>query len=300
MTNPTIFDREVILPDEALTEQEQHLLHFEQRYAHISQQLRLLIHLGELQEWSMRFHSGPVKITGYVAGQYPLVIFHGDVGTGKTVTAESLANRLVREDRGKTESVLFKLSTRVRGSGRVGEMGTLISEAFAAVVKSAGKNRRAVLVIDEGDSLASKRSQEQSHHEDKVAVNTLIQAIDDLRQYAGRILVILCTNRLGVLDPAILRRAAVTVHFGRPREAERLELFTQDLADLHFGAAELHALVAATGSDEAPETTFTFSDIRTRLYPAALAQVFPDAPLTPDVLIRTAKTLKPSPVMEDL
>lgn len=300
MTNTTIFDREVPLPDAALTEQETTLLHFDQRYAHINQQLRLLMHLGELPAWSVKFHKRPVKITEFVAGQYPLVVFHGDVGTGKTVMAESLANRLVREDTTKSEAVLFKLSTRVRGSGRVGEMGTLISEAFAAVIKSAGKRRRAVLIIDEGDSLASKRSQEQSHHEDKVAVNTLIQAIDDLRQYEGRVLVILCTNRLSVLDPAILRRAAVTMHFGRPSEAERTALFSQDLADLDFSPADIQSLVTATGSDQAPGTTFTYSDIRTRLYPAALAQVFPDAPLTLDVLIQTARTVTPSPIMEDL
>lgn len=300
MTDTTIFDRELPLPDAALTAQEATLLHFEQRYAHINQQLRLLMHLSDLPAWSTKFHQRHVKITDFVAGQYPLVIFHGDVGTGKTVTAESLANRLVREDTTRADAVLFKLSTRVRGSGRVGEMGTLISEAFSAVIKSAGKRRRAVLIIDEGDSLASKRSQDQSHHEDKVAVNTLIQAIDDLRQYGGRVLVILCTNRLSVLDPAILRRAAVTMHFGRPNAAERTELFTQDLEDLGFSAADLQELVTATGTDQAPDTTFTYSDIRTRLYPAALARVFPDAPLTPDVLIQAARTLTPSPIMEDL
>lgn len=300
MTNTTIFDREVPLPDTNLTEQETTLLHFEERYTRISQQLRLLMHLGELPAWSEKFHQGPVKITGFVAGQYPLVVFHGDVGTGKTVMAESLANRLVREDATKSDATLFKLSTRVRGSGRVGEMGTLISEAFTAVIQSAGKRRRAVLIIDEGDSLASKRSQEQSHHEDKVAVNTLIQAIDDLRAYSGRILVILCTNRLSVLDPAILRRAAVTLHFGRPNEVERAELFTQDLAGLDFSPADIQALVAATGNEQSSGTTFTYSDIRTRLYPTALAQVFPNAPLTPDVLIQTARALSPSPIMEDL
>jgi hypothetical protein len=32
-------------------------------------------------------------------------------------------------------------------------------------------------------------------------VNTLIQCVDDLRQYGGRIVVFLCTNRLSVRIP---------------------------------------------------------------------------------------------------
>lgn len=57
----------------------------------------------------------------------------------------------------------------------VGEMGTLLAEAFRKVILSAGKTRRAILIIDEGDSLGASRTQDHSHHEDKVAVNTLIQ-----------------------------------------------------------------------------------------------------------------------------
>ena len=113
--------------------------------------------------------------------------------------AECIANRLVTEARTE-DSVLFKLSNRVRGSGKVGEMGTLLAEAFQKVGQAAGRGRRAILVIDEGDSLAAARSQDHSHHEDKVGVNTLIQGIDELRRYGGRIVVILCTNRASVQD----------------------------------------------------------------------------------------------------
>ncbi len=53
--------------------------------------------------------------------------------------------------------MLFKLSNRVRGSGKVGEMGTLLAEAFQKVAQSAGRGRRAILIIDEGNSLAAAR-----------------------------------------------------------------------------------------------------------------------------------------------
>ena len=146
--------------------------------------------------------------------------------------------------------MLFKLSNRVRGSGMVGEMGSLITEAFHKVVQAAGKSRRAILIIDEGDSLGASRSQDHSHHEDKVAVNTLIQGVDDLRRYGGRIVVILCTNRLSVLDAALRRRAAIVEEFRRPSDAERGELFRMDLVGLDASAAQIGQLVEATAARE--------------------------------------------------
>ena len=103
------------------------------------------------------------------------------------------SDRIARESV-KKEAMLFKLSTRVRGSGKVGQMSTLLNQAFDVVARQAGKTRQAFLIIDEGDSLASTRDTAQSHHEDKVAVNTIIQKVDDLRRHSGRILVFLCTN----------------------------------------------------------------------------------------------------------
>ena len=274
-----IFDSETPLPDGHLLSRQKTLLGFDNRYSKIRNQLRLLLNLGKLESWGVKFHQNNLPICSLVSDQYPLVIFHGDVGTGKTATAECIANMLAK-DSGAEDSILFKISNRVRGSGKVGEMGTLINQAFAEVIKSAGKNRRGILIIDEGDSLASSRTQEHSHHEDKVAVNTLIQCIDDLRKYQGRVVVFLCTNRLSVLDAALIRRAAVV--------EEGLGLSPQQKG----------VLVKATGPNEG-KPGWTFSDIRTRLYPAALAKAFPDKPLSYDIILQTALSLKASPVMED-
>jgi AAA+ superfamily predicted ATPase len=297
MSQATVFDSQTPLPDRELAARARGLLGFDARYERIRNQLRLLLRADELGAWSERHHRARLPLCEHVAGQYPLVVFHGDVGTGKTATAECVANRLVAEA-GVEDSILFKLSNRVRGSGRVGEMGTLITDAFQKVTSSAGKGRRAILVIDEGDSLATDRSLERSHHEDKVAVNTLIQCIDDLRRHGGRVVTFLCTNRLSVLDAALLRRAAVVEEFKRPDDGERRQLFEMDLDGLGLSRAEIGELVAATGarSDRPP---WTYSDIRTRLYPAALAKVFPDGPLRHQHLRDAAAALHPSPVMED-
>ncbi|MBR8457115.1 AAA family ATPase [Burkholderia dolosa] len=297
MTQLSIFDGKLPLPDSSLAAREKTLLGFDGRYRKIHDQLRLLLNLGELGAWSKARHQKKLLLCDLVAEQYPLVIFHGDVGTGKTATAECIANRLAKESRTE-DALLFKLSNRVRGSGKVGEMGTLLTQAFHEVVQAAGKARRAFLIIDEGDSLAASRNQEHSHHEDKVAVNTLIQGVDDLRRFGGRIVVFLCTNRLSVLDPALQRRAAIVEEFTRPDDSERQALLTMDLEGVGLTEREIKELVTATGP-RSKQPGWTFSDIRTRLYPAALAQAFPDRALTHKDLIDVANALRPSPVMED-
>lgn len=297
MTQPNIFDAKAPLPDGPLSAREKTLLGFDGRYRKIHDQLRLLLNLGELGVWSKAKHHKKLQLCDLVAEQYPLVIFYGDVGTGKTAMAECIANRLARESRTE-DAQLFRLSNRVRGSGKVGEMGTLLTQAFHEVVQAAGKSRRAFLIIDEGDSLAASRSQEHSHHEDKVAVNTLIQGIDDLRRFGGRIVVFLCTNRLSVLDAALQRRAAIVEEFTRPDDAERLALLAMDLDGVGLTDKEIKELVAATGP-RGKQPGWTFSDIRTRLYPAALAHAFPERALTHKDLLDVASSLRPSPVMED-
>lgn len=297
MTHVTALENKTILPDLALTSREGSLLGFDTRYSRVNDQLRLILNLPDLAYWSKQFYKLKLPVCDLVSEQYPLVIFHGDVGTGKTATAECISNRLARESKCE-DPLLFRLSNRVRGNGKVGEMGTLLTQAFADVIQSAGKTRRAFLIIDEADSLATVRSQEHSHHEDKVAVNTLIQCIDDLRRHGGRVVVFLCTNRLSVLDPALVRRAAIVEEFSRPSDIERLTLLTRDLDGLGFAATDLKAIATATGPT-ASSPGWTYSDFRTRLYPIALAKAFPSRAVSAEDFLGAATTLRPSPVMED-
>ncbi len=82
MSQPSIFDSEIALPDERLKRRENTLLGFAQRYARVHDQLRLLLNVGALSDWNRKFHGGKLTLCELVAEQYPLVIFHGDVGTG--------------------------------------------------------------------------------------------------------------------------------------------------------------------------------------------------------------------------
>src|SRR5262245_6223334 len=262
-----LFELELDLPNDKIAAATKRLVGFEDRYQRLHRDLRLLADPQELADWSKKFHHKDLAICTAVSNRYQLVIFAGDVGTGKTATAEGVCDRLARESR--KEAMLFKLSTRVRGFGKVGQMSTLLNEAFDVVAKQAGKTRQAFLIIDEADSLASTRETSQSHHEDKVAVNTIIQKVDDLRRHNGRILVFLCTNRAVALDPAIVRRAARTEEFQRPNERERAELFRMDLDGLSINDQIIDELVRLTGSKDG-QPGFTFSDLRSKVLPDAL------------------------------
>jgi AAA+ superfamily predicted ATPase len=294
----SLFEAEIPLPSERLLASSARLVGFETRYDRLRRDLRLLSDSESVRAWSRTHHKRELPICDAVAERYPLVIFGGDVGTGKTATALGASDRLARES--KREAMLFKLSTRVRGAGRVGEMTTLINQAFEVVTQEAGKHRSTFLVIDEADSLTASRSGDHSHHEDKVAVNTIIQRIDDLRRMGGRVLVFLCTNRAAALDPAVVRRAARIETFDRPTDAEREALLRMDLDGLEIPDETLRELVAATGPRGAGKTPgFTFSDLRGRLLPEAVAHAFPDRKLTGADLLAAARSVVPSPRLVD-
>jgi AAA+ superfamily predicted ATPase len=293
----SLFELELVLPNAAIAAASKRLVGFESRYNRLHRDLRVLADPEEVLAWSKKYHHKELALCGAVADRYPLVIFAGDVGTGKTATAEGACDRIARD--AHREAMLFKLSTRVRGSGKVGQMSTLINQAFDLVAKQAGKTRQAFLIIDEGDSLASSRDTAQSHHEDKVAVNTIIQKVDDLRRHSGRVLVFLCTNRAAALDPAIVRRAARTEIFNRPTDQEREELLRMDLEGLNIRDDVIRELVKLTGPRDG-RPGFTFSDMRAKLLPDALCRAFPARAMSGGDLIQAAEEVRPSPALKDI
>ena len=282
------------LPCKNLTNLAESLVGFQARYEIVKKYLLLTLSPEELYFWSKKFHGEVLPICKIILQKYPLFVFSGDVGTGKTVTAQCLANRLTREL--EKEGFMFKLSTRVRGKGLHGEMSQLIQNAFQELIKQAGKNRLAFLLIDEADAVASLRSTEQMHQEEKAAVNTLIQKIDDIRQVNGRAVVFLCTNRANVIDQAIIRRSALHMKFERPNREECLELFERDLDGIELTSDQLHELASLIAADgHHGGIGYTFSDFRLRFLPEAIVRAFPNRALTFNILKETALAIEPSP-----
>src|SRR5258707_533212 len=142
-----LFELELQLPDERLEQLSRRLIGFETRYQRIRRDLRLLSDPVELRTWSQTFHGQVLPLVDALRDRYPLRVLAGDVATGKTAAAEAASDRLAREIR--KPAMLFKLSTQVRGSGKVGHMSTLINQAFQAITREAGKTKLAFLILDE-------------------------------------------------------------------------------------------------------------------------------------------------------
>ncbi len=165
-----------------------------------------------LEKWSKDKHNHLIVALDTLLERAPLFIFAGDVGTGKTELATSFGDRLARATNIDVE--LFNLSLRARGTGLVGEMTTLISDAIRVFrtkcPKLPGNGKKptgaAILLIDEADAIAQSREMAQMHHEDRAGVNALIRGIDDIAKSKLSGLVIMSTNRMDAIDPAVRRR----------------------------------------------------------------------------------------------
>lgn len=297
MSNNTssVFDNISALPNEVVKSRTDKLIGFDTKYQRIFSNLKLLLSQEGLVEWSKKYYHTELPIIHQLNERYPLIILCGDAGTGKTVSAEGIADRMVRELGKDKEGFFLKLSTRVRGEGLHGQMGNLVNNAFAELKTQAGKKRLAFLLIDEADAISTTRSTLQMHQEEKAAVNTLIQKIDEIRDLKGRAVIFMSTNRLHFIDEAIIRRAAVVLEFERPNEDERKELFEKNLQGMKLTSEQLMQLSRLTGAEANNGIGHSFSDIMLKILPEAIAACFPENELTYEVLCQVIKSIKPSP-----
>ena len=300
MVSPELFDEVRQMPNVEADREFKKLVGLDHLKTVLLKEARLVLVPELLERWSIEKHGHVLPCVEQFHRRPPLMVFSGDVGTGKTTLADSLGDPIARvEGIGVT---LLRLSLITRGEGAVGQMTHLISQAFDEVTelarkgsKSNGKPASAVVfVIDEADALAESRATEQMHHEDRAGVNALIRGIDRLARERLPVLVILCTNRSKSLDPAVLRRAAVHYEFKRPSAEQRVALFRSAFNDI-FDDDQYRELAWLTGPDgKGRDYGYSFSDITQRLIPNILLEAFPDRPasfgLASSVLGRTEPT----------
>ena len=65
----------------------------------------------------------------------------------------------------------------------------------------------------------------------RAGVNAFIRGVDRLAEKRLPAVVVLCTNRLSAIDPAVQRRAAEIFEFRRPDEAQRRTVIEAPLAE---------------------------------------------------------------------
>lgn len=302
MTEATgIFEEVREFPDPAAARRFAGLVGLDEVKERLLKEARLLLDPASLDTWSQTHHGHKLRLIEFFRDRPPLFIFAGDVGTGKTALAETLGAAVARDI--DLRVTLFSLSLNARGTGVVGEMTTLLSKAFTEVKlaarKAAGRTPKhagaIVLLIDEADALAQSRELTHMHHEDRAGVNALIRGIDDLATGNMPALVVMCTNRLEALDPAVRRRAAVTVTFTRPNDAQRHAFLSPMLAELGFTDAQVRSIVQATGTTQGRDYGYTYSDLSQRLLPGLLLAAYPSKRITYDLATQVLEQHPPTP-----
>ena len=303
MTSPGIddvFDRPITYPDIDARERLARLVGLDDHKARLSRMLGLLINPSGLEAWVNEHHRGAIELLDTVLRRPPLVVLAGDVGSGKSELAETIGDDVARRE--DVKIILFPMSLSTRGQGRVGEMTQLLSAAFDHVQEEAQKRKdndgisrgAVILLVDEADAIAQSREAAQMHHEDRAGVNAFIRGIDRLANSKLPAAVVMCTNRLGSLDPAVQRRAADILTFARPDSGQRRAVLAPHLHQLGFSEAQIATVVDATGPCQHRGYGFTFSDLTQRLLPKIVLDAYPEGPVDADRALETIQAMTPT------
>ncbi|WP_027363769.1 AAA family ATPase [Desulfotruncus alcoholivorax] len=128
------------------------------------------------------------------------ILLTGPPGTGKTLMAKAAA--------GYTESVFVACSGSEFIEMYAGVGAQRVRQLFQTARDTATKLKKdsAIIFIDEIDILGGKRGQNTSHHEYDQTLNQMLVEMDGLKvNDKVKILVMAATNRVDMLDPALLR-----------------------------------------------------------------------------------------------
>jgi AAA+ superfamily predicted ATPase len=308
MSRPTLdelFEHRLTYPDVDAKERLDRLVGLEDHKARLTKILALLVNPAGLDAWVKKHHPDANGVLKAVLRRPPLVVLAGDVGAGKSELAQTIGDAVARQE--KIDVTLFPLSLATRGQGRVGEMTLLLSAAFEHTAAEAGKLKSAsskargavILLVDEADALAQSREAAQMHHEDRAGVNAFIRGVDRLGNGRLPAAVIMCTNRLGSLDPAVKRRAADILIFERPDGPQRHAVLAEPLRELGFTKAQIEALILATGAQKNRSYGFTFSDLTQRLLPAIVLDAYPTHAVDPSRAVQLAQDMTPTPPFQE-
>ena len=297
-----LFERPIVYPDIDPQERLTRLVGLDEQKTRLTKLLAFLVNPNGLQVWAQQYQPGAEALIDTVLRRPPLVVLAGDVGSGKTELAETIGDAVARQER--IEITLLPLSLSTRGEGRVGEMTQLLSAAFEFTLDEAAKRKSTsgrargavILLVDEADALAQSREASQMHHEDRAGVNAFIRGIDRIANARVPAAVIMCTNRLDALDPAVRRRAADILSFSRPNKEQRTFILTARLEPIGMARRHVDALVEATGPIRGGrEHGFTFSDLLQRLLPTLVLDAYPSRSIDGARAVEIAQSMQPTP-----
>ena len=201
------------------------------------------------------FLKNPVKYTMLGARIPKGVILTGPPGTGKTLLAKAIA--------GEAGVPFFSISGSDFVEMFVGVGASRVRDLF----EEAKKNAPCIVFIDEIDAVARRRGTGMGggHDEREQTLNQMLVEMDGFGVNQG-IIVMAATNRIDILDPAILRpgRFDRQVVVGRPDVAGRLAILNVHAAKKPLGDdVDLDSLSRTTAG-------FTGADLENLLNEAAI------------------------------
>ena len=300
-----LFERRLTYPDTDARRRFDELVGIDEAKSMMVKSICIFLDPARLEKWGKKYHKGIPQLLNKVLRRPPLLILAGDVGTGKTQLAESLGDPVARElGIGIT---LFPVSLSARGTGRVGEMTKLISSAFEYALREATKLKdwkknspRAgiLLLIDEADALAQSREMAQMHHEDRAGVNAFIRGIDRIADSRVPAVVMMCTNRLSAIDPAVKRRAAEIIEFARPNRDQAKSVLSI-LSDVGLSDAEISELADSATNAKNNGVGFTYSDLTQRLIPKIVLNAYPAGPIQFRDIAKIIEDMSATPSFKD-
>ncbi len=161
------------------------------------------------------------------------ILLHGPPGTGKTLLAKAVAN--------STNATFIEVVGSELVQKFIGEGAKLVKDIFALARKKAPT----IIFIDEIDALASVRMENGTSGEREVN-RTFMQLLAELDgfEHLGNVKVIGATNRIDILDQAIIRpgRLDRLIEIGLPDAAGRLEILKVHSAKMNFNKVKLKPL----------------------------------------------------------
>lgn len=283
-------------PNKQADETYKALVGLDEHKANLLNNLRLIVQPELLGYWKKKHHKGKLPFLDKYIPIRPLIMLSGEVGCGKTALANAIGSPLAQQL--GTHLLTLETPSNIRGGGMVGEISNRITATFASAKAKINKAKcSGILVIDEADDLATSRAQNQAHHEDRAGLNVLIKQIDLLSREKVPLAVIMITNRLDALDPALRRRVGLSLEFKRPdNEFILKKLFVTILEGVAYKEGELKELVKIA---QATHPRFSYSDIIQRVGGQAVLQsISNDRPLNIGVIKELLKNTVPSPLLE--
>merc|ERR1719323_1311504 len=143
------------------------------------------------------------------------VLLYGPPGTGKTLMARACA--------AQTKSTFLKLAGPQLVQMFIGDGAKLVRDAFAL----AKEKKPAIIFIDELDAIGTKRFDSEKAG-DREVQRTMLELLNQLDGFSSNddIKVIAATNRIDILDPALLRSGRLDrkIEFPTPNEEARARI----------------------------------------------------------------------------